>query len=694
MSTTSPRASSNSPERSTLQCRSTWLRGLVKASIYKTSRFGMLELLVEVAYKRDIEYNRDFPLSPSYACWSSVLRGSHITIRSFPCSIASSDAHHAVSVVHAGGGACLRRGRNGDRPQFSELSNAARQRSAGNRHEKRNGGLPPPRTQRYFGLEVPTGATFRVPSGVVRSSDGRTRYVQDSSHNLTALGHNDWVRLDRHSAHLHSVAAIIIWAARLSGCFVPGNIWITCLSEEAAAPISGTNHMVLAENNIRASVATQFLVQRSGSSDGRFDRTAFKPRRLLSVRDDRLEHDVGVNESPDQPSKERMIVQDAWPMFHHDMEHTGLSRFDTRSDRGNLRWKFPVASEHKSQGPIQPLSSPALGRDDTIYVGSSNGVSAINRYGILKWTFRTNAPGESSSPAIGSDGTIYFGSMNGNLYAIDLNGRLKWKFPTHGVASSPTVGRDGTIYFGSFDGNFYALNPNGSRKWVFKTDDKVPIIPALASDGTIYFSGGALNPNGTLKWRFPPGIASLPRLSPPAVASDGTIYFGGTDNELHAFRPDGTLKWKFLIERGYVFATPAIGRQGTLYFGVNGGLYFYALRPDGDLKWKFKTEGNVLSSAAVGGDGTVYYGSEDGHFYALNPRGRLRWKFPPREPHEHESAERHRRKISGTRPNGAHDENSSYLRYINAVSSASSPAIGTDGTIYFASLDGHLYALH
>jgi outer membrane protein assembly factor BamB len=398
--------------------------------------------------------------------------------------------------------------------------------------------------------------------------------------------------------------------------------------------------------------------------------------------------------SPSQLARKHKKAGFAWPMFHHDREHTGLSKIDTRSDLGNMTWKFPVDLNGKSPGPIQPLSSPALGRDDTIYVGSPMGVSAVNRHGILKWTFRTNASGESSSPAIGSDDTVYFGSMDGSLYAIDSNGRLEWKFSTHGVASSPTVGEDGTIYFGSFDGKLYALNPDGSRKWEFKTDDKVPVIPALASDGTIYFSGGALTPDGALKWRFPASIVRLPRFSPPAVASDGTIYFGGSDGELHALNHHGALKWNFPVERGYVFTTPAIDRHGTLYFGVNGGVYFYALRPDGALKWKFKTEGNVLSSAAVGGDGVIYFGSEDGYFYALSPTGRLKWKFPAREPHGNRSAGHDPRKVNGARASRVHDKNLSYLHHISAASSASSPAIGTDGTIYFVSLDGHLYALH
>jgi outer membrane protein assembly factor BamB len=381
-------------------------------------------------------------------------------------------------------------------------------------------------------------------------------------------------------------------------------------------------------------------------------------------------------------------------MFHGNMAHTGSSPFNTRGDKGKLKWEFPANSNGKFPGTAHPLSSPALGADGTIYISSWNGLLAISPHGISKWIFRSKASGESSSPAIGRDGTIYFASTDGSLYAMNPNGAVQWKFPSRGVASSPTLGADRTIYFASFDGNLYAVNANGTQKWRFRTGDKVPMIPTLASDGTIYFSGGALNPNGSLKWMFPSRMASFPKFSPPAVAADGTIYLGSCDGDLHALNPDGTSRWDFPVERGYVFSTPAIGRDGTIYFGVNGGSYFYALSPDGTLKWKFKTGGNVLSSAAIGADGTIYFGSEDGHFYALNPDGTQRWKYPPRERHEIRSARHHRAHARGKATSRAMQyEVSTEFRQINAAS-VSSPAIGADGTVYFASLDGHLYALH
>ena len=103
-------------------------------------------------------------------------------------------------------------------------------------------------------------------------------------------------------------------------------------------------------------------------------------------------------------------------------------------------------------------SSPAIGSDGTIYVGSHAYLLAINPDGSQKWAFKT---GDTVySPVIGSDGTIYVGSWDENLYAINPDGSKKWAFKTGNPVyrSSPVIGNDGTIYFGSADNNLYAIN--------------------------------------------------------------------------------------------------------------------------------------------------------------------------------------------------------------------------------------------
>lgn len=83
----------------------------------------------------------------------------------------------------------------------------------------------------------------------------------------------------------------------------------------------------------------------------------------------------------------------------------------------------------------------------------------------------------------------------------------------------------------------------------------------------------------------------------------------------------------------------------------------------GALKWRFQTQNAVESTPAIGYDGTLYVGSDDGNLYAINPStGTTKWVF--------------------TAPGG------------NGVACiVTSPAIGRDGTLYFGSLNGYFYAV-
>jgi hypothetical protein len=192
-----------------------------------------------------------------------------------------------------------------------------------------------------------------------------------------------------------------------------------------------------------------------------------------------------------------------------------------------------------------------------------------------KWSFTTGSA-IHSSPAIGADGTIYVGSDDDKLYAINPNGTQKWSFTTGaGIFPSPAIGADGTIYVGSYDDKLYAINPNGTQKWSLTTGDSVESSPAIGADGTIYVGSDddklyAINPNGTQKWSFTTGDCVD---SCPAVGADGTIYVGSDDSKLYAINPSGTQKWSFTAG-GEVFSSPAIGADGTIYTGsIDSKLY-------------------------------------------------------------------------------------------------------------------------
>ena len=314
-------------------------------------------------------------------------------------------------------------------------------------------------------------------------------------------------------------------------------------------------------------------------------------------------------------------VRGDWWMFHHDAQHTGRSAF-TGPSTPKEKWRFSF---------IPGISSPAIGADGTIYIGSyDHNLYAVNPDGTRKWAFAT---GDYiwSSPAIGTDGIIYFSSNDGYFYAVNPDGQKKWAL--HNYGGTPAIGTDGTIYTSAGGINLDALNTDGSLKWAYHPDPGYSIgsSPAIGADGTIYLclnssyganSLCAINPDGTYKWGFNTWKQITSDLT---IGADGTIYVGSKEGDFYAINPDGTQKWDFQIG-GWIYSPPAIGTDGTIYVGVDFG-NLYAINPDGTRKWISDDKIDFGdSSPIVGADGTIY-GSGFDNLYAVNPNGTRKWVY-------------------------------------------------------------------
>lgn len=337
--------------------------------------------------------------------------------------------------------------------------------------------------------------------------------------------------------------------------------------------------------------------------------------------------------------------------------------------------------------------------------------------GTVKWAFKTSE-GMESSPSIGSDGTIYVGCHDNRLYALNPNGTEKWHFQAgtgpvftesgtegfdawKGILSSPAIASDGTIYFTSMSSKLFALNPDGTEKWSFSIvlDVDVWSSPAIDRDGTVYvgshddFNGRlyAVNPDGTEKWRFQTGSDVS---SSPAIGNDGTIYIATGDGYLNAINPDGTKKWGFKFN-GFADSSPAIGKDGTIYVGATREGKLYAINYDGTEKWNLQLgpSTDVWSSPAIGSDGTIYIGADDKNLYAVNSDGTVKWKFA----FSGDSGFSPAIGSDGTIYTGggksffAINPDGTEKWKFDKSDAASSPSIGKDGTVYLGTWSG-LYA--
>lgn len=418
-----------------------------------------------------------------------------------------------------------------------------------------------------------------------------------------------------------------------------------------------------------------------------------------------------------------------WPMFHGNYNHSGYADVAGPATN-NLKWKYLIGA---TAGNFP--NSVSVAKDGTIFVAGNNKITALNVDGTLKWSRDyAGSQGGPQGPGLSTDGqTLYF-SAGSNLIAISsLDGAKIWEFKAAGdMVFGPTIGPDGTIYQGSWDKYFYAVKPDGTLKWKYLTKGAISYPSSIDKNGNIYLGGGdahfgpdgniyAFEPGGKLLWTYD---TKTLRVGSPAIGYDGLLYFPASP-DLFVLNIEGKLVWK----KGPDFTTspqdeavnkipsgtsdisssapcppppaPCGNANGGVQGGAQGGpsgmkisadmeviagIITPALSPDGliyignpqgkfmaidaktqAIKWSHQTGKNpdpqgidygLPSFVIVDKDGTSYFGAFDHKFYAIDKNGKVKWSFETGD------------KIT-----------------------EASPAIDANGTLYFTSEDGYIYAI-
>lgn len=85
------------------------------------------------------------------------------------------------------------------------------------------------------------------------------------------------------------------------------------------------------------------------------------------------------------------------------------------------------------------------------------------------------------------------------------------------------------------------------------------------------------------------------------------------------------MKWSYTTTGGIV-SSPAIGSDGTVYIG-SADNKLYAVNSTGTTKWSYNTGGIIYSSPAVdNGRGVVFIANNSGEVYAINTTGTFKWQ--------------------------------------------------------------------
>lgn len=307
------------------------------------------------------------------------------------------------------------------------------------------------------------------------------------------------------------------------------------------------------------------------------------------------------------------LADTPWPMFMQNVRHTGRSQY-VGPDTCTVDWTYTLGGS--------AWAGPTIGLNGMIYVTSDpNNLYSFFPDGSAYWMHSTShGKPYRCIPAVGADGTIYVGTYDHALHAINPDGTEDWVFTIGGSPaenqfyfSSPAIGPDGTIYATTHaDWNLpiwlYAINPNGTEKWHYGGEVATGGSgsnygnPALGDDGTIYIASRldgiiAVDPaDGSEIWRYCTGSKG----GSCSIGADGTIY-SISGGDLYAINPDSTFKWVADTSLTYTLRdVAAIGSDGTLYTGTNNGVLFAFYPADGSLKW--------VSDTLLTGSNTYIYG--------------------------------------------------------------------------------------
>lgn len=304
---------------------------------------------------------------------------------------------------------------------------------------------------------------------------------------------------------------------------------------------------------------------------------------------------AGTREGP-RTATDTDSTGDGWHFKRYDAANTGCNPLASERD-GSIEndWRSGV-------GNI--TSTPVIARG-TLFTGGGRNVYAIDvATGKKRWQVKTSVVTGNFSPAVESETLYIVGRVEGTGQLLALatsDGSIEWQFDGS-VTTSPIIA-DGTVFLGCENGDQALLQAvdaaTGESVWAFPVGDghsRVGDVPAVAN-GTAYCTVGV-------------------RLDAHEEGREGQLVAVDAST--------GRRSWKRATDAPVVSA-PAV-KDGTVYFGDNGGTVHAVDAATGDEEWISRPGSGIRTSPAVAAD-ALYVKDEDGVCYALDPeRGRTRWR--------------------------------------------------------------------
>jgi outer membrane protein assembly factor BamB len=268
------------------------------------------------------------------------------------------------------------------------------------------------------------------------------------------------------------------------------------------------------------------------------------------------------------------------------------------------------------------LSSPIIGLDDTVYVGTGNGLIALHDRGSSLTEFWRFTGYRSDGTVCSVSGTACFSDRDcsdGEICTCACDPANEGCNSVGSISATPAVTIEKDLAAATDGGRIFALRDIGDGrfacKWIFPPPLSPPLSGSLLSSPVLMTDSAdgslvsvilgtpdgrllALNGDGSVKWSFPATGDTLGALSSsPALGGGQSILFSAPDGFLYALDFTGRQRWRYPTgaSQAMVPLLPSPSVSAATYTVGSAGVLF-AVNPDGTEKWRFAANAEISTS--------------------------------------------------------------------------------------------------
>ena len=302
-----------------------------------------------------------------------------------------------------------------------------------------------------------------------------------------------------------------------------------------------------------------------------------------------------------------------WPMFHHDLRHSGVTDEEVPDDL-ELLWC------RETRG----LASPPAIADGKVFVNVNAGIPYCldEKTGEILWNWSYQEERQVLGPPTVADKKVFvYSFMDSKCCITSLNGKtgeIIWSYGYDfeeltgpdieellAVVYSPVIA-DGKVFAGGFDGKIYCLNENtGELIWSYQAEDLVFFPPTIAHDKVFVADSFGeeiycLDKNtGELIWSY-----QAPYYPSTLTVVDGEVFF--VSDKLYCLEENtGKEIRNYNISSPFTLGVAA--ENGKLFVGSNYKIYCLD-KNTGEIIWNYETIGGMVSPPVVAGDKVLVFG--------------------------------------------------------------------------------------